>query len=67
MKEFVNVMQCGFAAVGGFFGWFVGGLDGFIYALVVFVVAVVESVPIFALWAPLTRKIPLKSTFAAKR
>lgn len=25
MKEFVNVMQCGFAAVGGFFGWFVGG------------------------------------------
>ena len=38
MKEFVNVMQCGFAAVGGFFGWFVGGLDGFIYALVVFVV-----------------------------
>lgn len=37
MKEFVNVMQCGFAAVGGFLGWIVGGLDGFIYALVVFV------------------------------
>ena len=38
MKEFVNVLQGGVAAVGGFFGWFVGGLDGFIYALVVFVV-----------------------------
>ena len=37
MKEFVNVVQCGFAAVGGFFGWVMGGLDGFLYALVVFV------------------------------
>lgn len=37
MKEFVNLVQCGFAAVGGFFGWFVGGLDGVSYALIVFV------------------------------
>lgn len=38
MKEFVNLVQCAFAAVGGFFGWFVGGLDGVMYALIVFVV-----------------------------
>lgn len=37
MKEFVNLVQCGFAAAGGFFGWFVGGLDGVLYALIVFV------------------------------
>lgn len=37
MKEFVNLIQCAFAAVGGFFGWFVGGLDGVMYALIVFV------------------------------
>lgn len=37
MKEFVNLVQCGFAAAGGFFGWFVGGFDGVLYALIVFV------------------------------
>lgn len=37
MKEFVNLVQCAFAAAGGFFGWFVGGLDGVMYALIVFV------------------------------
>ena len=30
--------QLGFAAVGGALGWFVGGLDGFLYALIAFVV-----------------------------
>lgn len=38
MKEFMNVVQYAFAAVGGFFGWFVGGLDGLLYALAAFVV-----------------------------
>lgn len=38
MKELVNLVQCAFAAVGGFFGWFVGGLDGMLYALIAFVV-----------------------------
>lgn len=38
MKEFVNLVQCGFAAAGGFLGWFVGGLDGVLYALIMFVV-----------------------------
>ena len=38
MKEFVNLVQCAFAAMGGFFGWFVGGMDGLLYALIAFVV-----------------------------
>lgn len=39
MKEVWNWIQIGLAATGGFFGWFVGGFDGFLYALLVFVVA----------------------------
>ena len=38
MKEFWNVAQAVFAAVGGWLGWFLGGCDGLIYALVAFVV-----------------------------
>ena len=37
MKEFVNVVQWGFAALGGFSGWVLGGFDGFLYALVALV------------------------------
>lgn len=38
MKEFWNTIQVIFAAIGGWLGWFVGGWDGFIIALVAFVV-----------------------------
>lgn len=38
MKEIWNWIQLTFAAAGGFFGWFLGGYDGFLYALVAFVV-----------------------------
>ena len=38
MKEFITWMQCAFAAIGGFMGWFLGGFDGFLYALLVFVI-----------------------------
>ena len=38
MKELWNWIQVGFAAVGGFLGWFLGGMDGFMYALIAFVV-----------------------------
>jgi toxin secretion/phage lysis holin len=37
MKEIWNWIQLAFAAVGAFLGWFLGGYDGFLYALVVFV------------------------------
>ena len=39
MKEFWNVIQMVFAAVGGWLGYFLGGYDGLLYALVVFMVA----------------------------
>lgn len=39
MKEFWNVIQMVFTAVGGWLGYFLGGYDGLHYALVVFMVA----------------------------
>lgn len=39
MKEFWNAIQLVFAAVGGWLGWFLGGCDGLLYALIAFVVA----------------------------
>ena len=38
MKEFWNVIQAIFAAVGGWLGYFLGGCDGLLYALLAFVV-----------------------------
>lgn len=38
MKEIWNWVQLALATVGGFLGWFLGGLDGFLYALIAFVV-----------------------------
>ena len=37
MKEIWNGVQLALAAVGGFLGWFLGGTDGFLYALIAFV------------------------------
>ena len=38
MKEFWNTIQLVFAAVGGWLGYFLGGCDGLLYALIAFVV-----------------------------
>ena len=38
MKEFWNSIQLVFAAIGGWLGYFLGGCDGLLIALVVFVV-----------------------------
>ena len=38
MKEFWNIIQFIFTAVGGWLGYFLGGCDGLLYALLVFVV-----------------------------
>ena len=38
MKEFWASIQVAFAAVGGWLGWFLGGCDGLLYALLAFVV-----------------------------
>lgn len=37
MKEFWNVIQLVFTAVGGWLGWFLGGCDGLLFALIAFV------------------------------
>ncbi len=38
MKEFWNMIQLFFTVIGGWLGWFLGGCDGLLYALLVFVV-----------------------------
>lgn len=38
MKEFWSFCQLAFAAVGGWLGWFLGGCDGLLYALLAFVI-----------------------------
>ncbi len=38
MKEFWNTIQFIFTAVGGWLGYFLGGCDGLLYALIAFVV-----------------------------
>ncbi len=37
MKEFWNTIQLIFTATGGWLGWFLGGCDGLLYALIAFV------------------------------
>lgn len=38
MKEFWNRIQLVFTAIGGWLGWFLGGCDGLLFALIAFVV-----------------------------
>lgn len=38
MKEIWNKIQAALTIAGGFVGWFLGGFDGFLYALITFVV-----------------------------
>ncbi len=38
MKDIINTLQLIFAALGGSIGYFLGGFDGLVYALVAFVV-----------------------------
>ena len=38
MKQIWSGIQIAFTAFGGFLGWFLGGLDGFLYALIAFTV-----------------------------
>lgn len=37
MKEFWNTIQLIFTTIGGWLGWFLGGCDGLLYALIAFV------------------------------
>ncbi|MCL1820805.1 MAG: phage holin family protein [Oscillospiraceae bacterium] len=37
MKNIWNLIQAGIAAIGGWMGWFLGGIDGLLNALILFV------------------------------
>lgn len=39
MRKVWSMTQLGFTCLGGLLGWFLGGTDGFLFALIVFVVA----------------------------
>ena len=38
MQNVIDKIELMFAVLGGFLGWFFGGFDGFLYALIIFVV-----------------------------
>lgn len=38
MKDVIHILQFIFTAIGGYIGWFLGGFDGLLYALVAFVI-----------------------------
>lgn len=38
MEKVIEFIKPIFASIGGFVGWFLGGVDGFMYALIIFVV-----------------------------
>ena len=37
MRDIWTFLQMAFAAIGGWLGWFLGGYDGFLYALIAFI------------------------------
>lgn len=38
MKNIIEILQMIFASIGGWIGWMLGGIDGFLYALIALVV-----------------------------
>ncbi|NFK79435.1 phage holin family protein [Clostridium botulinum] len=38
MKNIIEMVQMVFTSIGGWIGWMLGGIDGFLYALIAFVV-----------------------------
>jgi len=52
MREIWSYLQIAFAVIGSWLGWFFGGYDGFIYALITFVVIDYITVSIIGLPIP---------------
>ncbi|MGI6777443.1 MAG: phage holin family protein [Acetivibrionales bacterium] len=64
MKSIWVSIQLGFATIGGFLGWFLGGFDGFLYALVAFVVIdYITGVMMAALEKRLSSEVGAKGIF----
>ncbi len=64
MKSIWISVQLGLATIGGFLGWFLGGLDGFLYSLVAFVVLdYITGVMLAVLEKKLSSEIGAKGIF----
>lgn len=64
MKDVINTLQLIFAALGGYIGWFLGGFDGFLYALIAFVVIdYITGVMVAVLEKKLSSDIGFKGIF----
>jgi toxin secretion/phage lysis holin len=64
MKDFIHTLQLIFTAIGGYIGWFLGGFDGLIYALVAFVVIdYITGVMVAVLEKKLSSNIGFKGIF----
>ena len=64
MKTVWNTVQFSFAAVGGFLGWFLGGCDGLLYALIAFVtVDYVTGVMCAVVYRKLSSSVGFKGIF----
>lgn len=64
MKNIVNTIQLIFTALGGYLGWFLGGLDGFMYALIVFVaIDYITGVMVAVLEKKLSSEIGFRGIF----
>jgi toxin secretion/phage lysis holin len=64
LKDIVTTFQLVFTAIGGYIGWFLGGLDGLLYALVAFVVLdYITGVMLAALEKKLSSDIGFKGIF----
>ncbi len=64
MKDVVSTLQIVFAALGGYIGWFLGGLDGLLYALLAFVILdYITGVMLAAIEKRLSSDIGFKGIF----
>lgn len=64
MKDFIHTLQLLFTAIGGYIGWFLGGFDGLVYALVAFVVIdYITGVMVAVLEKKLSSNIGFKGIF----
>ena len=64
MKNVIYTLQLIFTAIGGYIGWFLGGFDGLLYALVAFVIIdYITGVMVAVLEKKLSSSIGFKGIF----
>lgn len=64
MKNVIHTLQLIFTAIGGYIGWFLGGFDGLLYALVAFVIIdYITGVMVAVLLKKLSSSIGFKGIF----